>query len=114
MSNHFCQEILALEEIIVELLGSERTEEVIDYKVRSLMAAKDRLNEKMVEMEEYYMKRIEFYKGRDEARLKELERHIEAYDEKYLRLLAKARKLGSKVERLEVGNRLLRSRSGGK
>lgn len=109
-SNHFCQEILALETIIAELCVSERTDEALEDKARSLMAVKERLNSRMVEMEEYYMGRIEFYRECASVRVRELEERIETCDGRYLELLAKARGLMSRVEKLVARDRACRQK----
>lgn len=111
---YFCQEILLLEEIIKGLLDSGEIEEATACKYKSLLEVKDKINERMIEMEEYYMKRIEFYRERDGAKMKELEKDARSCDEKYLGLLIKAKELRSKIERLEVRNKLFRLKSEGR
>ncbi|AFN82549.1 hypothetical protein EROM_020740 [Encephalitozoon romaleae SJ-2008] len=108
---YFCHEILLLEEIIKGLLDSEEIEETTARKYKSLLEVKDKINSRMIEMEEYYMKRIEFYRECDGAKVKELEKDVRSRDEKYLGLLVKAKELRNKIERLEVRNKLFRLKS---
>ncbi|ADM11076.1 uncharacterized protein Eint_020770 [Encephalitozoon intestinalis ATCC 50506] len=102
MNRYFCREILLLEEITTELLGSKEMDEETTHKAKLLLTIKDKLNEKMMEMEEYYMKRIEFYRENDGTRAKELEKQTEECNEKYLGLLIRAKELGHQIERLEI------------
>ncbi|AFM97830.1 hypothetical protein EHEL_020740 [Encephalitozoon hellem ATCC 50504] len=109
---YFCQEILLLEDTIAGLLDSEGMEETTACKLKFLLEIKDRINERMMEMEEYYMKRIEFYRECDGARVRELEKDARSRDERYLGLLVRTKELKDKVEKLEIRDKLFKAKSG--
>lgn len=106
---NFCKEISALEDIAGEL-GQEESSEEVPAKARLLMVVKDSLNAKLMEMEEYYMKRIELYRERSRMEIMRLEAQMNEHSGKYLDLLTRVKKLGDRIEELEIKNAFYKSR----
>lgn len=109
MTSIFCQEISALENIAAKLSEREDSEESLAI-VKALISIKDRLNTKLVEMEEYYMRRIEFYQERSRIESEEMEGYASACSNKYIDLLVKTKKLKSRIDEAEAKNIFYKSR----
>lgn len=99
--SHTCPEISALEGILAELAEQHKDDEKSIAAIESLMVLKDRLNERLVEMEEYFMKRAEVYREINRHEYEELERDVDMYSNRYIEALMWAVELKERIEELE-------------